>query len=536
MITQVVNRLHYYCTEMRIQVQIIVNINKETNAGVTMNGRKWFIKSKNKAVKEIVPEKTDSSITRDLKINEGHLYSLFDEAPDLKVHHMKLSGETNAILTYLEGLADKRTIQINIIRPLVTEMKSIDQLWSSNVIYSHLTCTLSWSEIEAAILEGNSILFVDGEEKAIVIDSQGWPQRSVEEPHSETMLKAGHEGFLETASQNIALIRRFLPNRELKIKQYKIGERANIKIYLVYLGDVTNPTIIEELEKRISSFTVDTLLTTGELEQYIEDAAFTPFPQSILTERPDVTAMYVLEGRVAVIVDRSPRVLITPVNFLSFFQTIDDYSLRWSLAVFVRLLRLLSFFIAVFLPALYIVVIAFHYEVLPMNLILSIGETRERVPVSPFLEAVLMELTLEMLREAGIRLPSTIGQTVSIVGGIVIGQAAVQAGLVSNVMVIVVSLTAIASFIIPVFDMAYSIRLIRFPMMVIAWMFGMVGISMGFMIILAHLVTMESMGTSYGTPLSPLKFSEWKDSVIRSPLRYLNKRQSGPRPIQRNKK
>ncbi|WP_232697432.1 spore germination protein [Brevibacillus daliensis] len=501
-----------------------------------MNGRKWLIKNKNKALKEPVHEKAVSSISRDLQINEKELYSLFDEAPDLKVHHIKLNGETNAILTYLEGLTDKKTIQSNILKPLMTKMKSIDQLWSSNVIYSHIICTLSWTEIEAALLEGNCILFVNGEEKAIIIDSQGWPQRSVEEPHSETMLKANHEGFLETASQNIALIRRFLPNRELKIKQYKIGERAKTNIYLIYLRDVTNPIIIEELEQRINSFTVDTLLTTGELEQYIEDATFSPFPQSILTERPDATAMHILEGRVAIIVDRSPRVLITPVNFLTFFQTIDDYSLRWYLAIFVRLLRLLSFFIAVFLPALYIVVIAFHYEVLPMKLILSISESREHVPVSPFLEAILMESTLELLREAGIRLPSNIGQTVSIVGGIVIGQAAVQAGLVSNIMVIVVSLTAIASFIVPVFDMAYSIRLVRFPMMILGWMFGMVGIAMGFMIILAHLVTMESMGTSYGTPLSPMKYSDWKDSVIRSPLRNLKRRQSGPRPIQRNKK
>lgn len=231
----------------------------------------------------------------------------------------------------------------------------------------------------------------------------------------------------------------------------------------------------------------------------------------------------------------SPRALITPVNFISFFQTIDDYNVRWLLAFFIRLLRITGFFIAVFLPSIYIAIISFHYEVIPMDLVLSIGESRERVPFSPILEATLMELTLEMLREAGVRLPAAIGQTVSIVGGIVIGQAAVQAGLASNIMVIIVSLTAIASFIVPVFDMAYAIRLLRFPMMILAWLFGMVGIAMGMMVIIGHLISMETMGTPYGTPLAPLRWSDWKDSVIRAPLRYIDKRQVGARPTQRQK-
>ncbi|RAP26323.1 hypothetical protein C2W64_01998 [Brevibacillus laterosporus] len=497
----------------------------------------WFSKSKNKIATDTV-HTTNSNIplSNTLQLNEEYLNSIFDEAPDLKIHHIKIHEQTDAILVYLEGMVDNNVIRQNILRPLIYEIKSAQQLWDSTVVLSHITCTQSWTEIEVAILEGSSVLFVDGEEKALVIASQGWPQRTVEEPDSEIMLKGGHEGFLETDTQNIALIRRFLPSRELKIKQYRVGERGSTKVHLVYLGDVANPEVIEELENRVKQITVDTLLTTGELEQYIEDTSFTPFPQFILTERPDVTVMHILEGRVAVIVDRSPRVLITPVTFLTFFQTIDDYSIRWPLATFIRLLRLSSFLIAVFLPALYIVVVGFHYELLPINLILSIGESRDRVPVSPLLEAIVMELTLEMLREAGVRLPSNIGQTVSIVGGIVIGQAAVKAGLVSDIMVIVVSLTAIASFIVPAFDMAYAIRLLRFPMMLVAWMFGMVGIALGMMVILGHLISLETMRTPYGAPIAPLQLSDWKDSVLRAPLRYLNKRQTGARPIQREKK
>ncbi|MBN6188719.1 spore germination protein [Aneurinibacillus sp. BA2021] len=495
----------------------------------------WFKKKIRKTTKHIIHDAIDTPVYSSLQLNEKCLSSIFNEAPDFTIHHLMILQDTKAALIYLNSLIDKNIIHQNILRPLIYDITSPDQIWDATAILSHTTCTTSWEEIEVAILEGNSILFVDGAEKALIISTQGWPKRTVEEPKAETMLKGGHEGFLETDTQNIALIRRFIPSRELKIKQYRVGERGSIKVHVLYLRDVAHPEVLEELENRIQQIDVDTILTAGELEQYIEDNTFTPFPQFILTERPDVTALHILQGRIGVIVDRSPRALITPVNFISFFQTIDDYNVRWLLAFFIRLLRITGFFIAVFLPSIYIAIISFHYEVIPMDLVLSIGESRERVPFSPILEATLMELTLEMLREAGVRLPAAIGQTVSIVGGIVIGQAAVQAGLASNIMVIIVSLTAIASFIVPVFDMAYAIRLLRFPMMILAWLFGMVGIAMGMMVIIGHLISMETMGTPYGTPLAPLRWSDWKDSVIRAPLRYIDKRQVGARPTQRQK-
>ncbi|WP_429824068.1 spore germination protein [Brevibacillus laterosporus] len=319
-----------------------------------------------------------------------------------------------------------------------------------------------------------------GEEAAILY---------MEEPYLEPTIKGAHDGFVENASKNLGLLRRYIPSPELKLRQLKIGERGKVTITMAYLEDVANPKVIEELERRIQALSLDVIINIGELQQLISKNTFTVFPQFLVTERPDTTAMQILKGRVAILMDRSPGVPIAPMDLVGFLETKDDYNVNWLLASFVRLLRYIAFMISLVLPAFYVATISFHLEVIPLKLLLSIGESREKVPFPPVLEALVMELSLEMLREAGLRLPGPIGQTVSIVGGIVIGQAAVQAGIVSNIMVIVVSITAIASFIIPYYDMSSTIRLLRFPMMMLAYFFGYVGIIMGLMIMFIHLIT-----------------------------------------------
>ena len=254
-----------------------------------------------------------------------------------------------------------------------------------------------------------------------------------------------------------------------------------------------------------------------------------------MTERPDAAASHLMQGRICVVVDRSPSVLIAPMTMTAFFQSVDDYSTRWIAASFIRFLRFFAFFVAAFLPALYIAVISFNYEIIPLNLLLSIGESRGQVPFSPILEALIMELTLEMLREAGIRLPAPIGQTVGIVGGIVIGQTAVQAGIVSNIMVVVVALTGISSFIIPNYDMSSAIRLIRFPMMLLSSMFGIFGLTIGWMILIAHLISLESLGTPYGSPLAPFRIKDMKDTFVRLPLWLMKSRPTSTQPLQKKR-
>ncbi|MFC5451028.1 spore germination protein [Paenibacillus aestuarii] len=482
---------------------------------------------------EQVKQPLSDTISTSLVQNITYLHSQFSQTPDLVVRHFLImqSGE-QAALVYLSGLVDKNAINNNVLRPLQFEKGYSSALDNITVNIGEVQSLYTWPHVENAILQGSSVLFVNGRTEASALGTQGWPQRAIEDSQIEASIKGAHQGFVETGSQNIALIRRYIQNRELKIKELVVGRRGNTLVSILYLADVAHPEVLKELEDRIQQVDVDVILNTGELAEFIEDNPYSPFPQFITTERPDAAASQILQGRFAIVVDRSPSVLIAPVAFISFFQNIDDYSTRWSISTFIRLLRIFAFLIAVFLPALYIAVISYNSEVIPVKLLLTIGEFRGRVPFPPFVEAILMEVTLEMMREAGVRLPAPVGQTIGIVGGIVIGQAIVQAGLISNIMVIVVAFTAIASFILPNYDMVAAVRLSRFIMMIAASMFGIVGIIIAFMTMIGHLIALESLGTPYGTPFAPVRFSDWKDSFVRLPLWKMGKRPLGTRATQ----
>ncbi|MEI7024212.1 spore germination protein [Paenibacillus sp. y28] len=494
----------------------------------------WFTKRKyHGSGQRQEPQPIDDRLRPDLACNLAEIQRIFVKTPDLMIRHMMIrqTGE-QAIIFYLDGLTDKNSMNNHVLRPLQMTNDSPDPRFGFSLPIGQIEVKHRFSELEAVILHGGSVLLVGRRTEAYALDTSGWPQRAIEDPQIETSLKGAHQGFVETASQNIALIRRYLPNRELKTSILTVGERGQTKISIMYLADVAHPEVLKELEDRISQIDTDVIINTGELAEFIEDNPFSPFPQFIMTERPDAAVSQILQGRFVVVVDRSPSVLIAPVSFTSFFQSVDDYSTRWSIASFIRVLRMFAFFVAVFLPAIYIAVISYNFEIIPIKLLLSIGEFRGRVPFPPFLEAIIMELTLEMMREAGVRLPAPIGQTVGIVGGIVIGQAIVQAGFISNTMVIIVAFTAIASFILPNYDMVAAVRLIRFAMMAAAAMFGIVGIVIGLMTMIGHLIALESLGTPYGSPYAPMRWSDWKDSIIRVPLWLMKKRPVSARAVQ----
>lgn len=471
------------------------------------------------------------TVTGDLEASIAYIERFFTETPDLFIRRLviKQTGE-QAALVFLESMTDRTSLNNDVLRPLQQETGSADGDFITNVAV--VKRRTDWPALKQAVYQGDSVLLIEGRTAAYVLDTKGFPQRAIEDPQQEPSLKGAHQGFVETASQNIALIRRYIPHDQLKIKKYTIGERGITAVSLLYLQDIVNPSIIEKLDQRIRQIDVDIIINTGELAEFIEDSPFALFPQMIATERPDTAASQLLQGRCVIVVDRSPSVLVAPVNFMAFFQTVDDYSTRWSIASFLRILRLFAFFVAIFLPGIYIAVLSFHFEVIPMKLLLTLGESRAKVPFPPFVEAILMEITLEMLREAGVRLPTPVGQTVGIVGGIVIGQAVVQAGLISNVMVIVVAFTAIASFIMPNTDMAAAVRLFRFLMMILASLFGFVGLVIGLMFITGRLVTMNSMDLPYSSPFAPLRLSDWKDTLIRVPLWLMNMRPVSNRSLQ----
>lgn len=493
--------------------------------------RRWLNGIKSAPIKKSF-DHLNHPISGTLENNLITLQALFSHAPDLVTRQFQLRTGDSAVLVYLEGLIDKSAINNNILTPLIYEIESVNDIWSSSITIAKTEIVTLWSDIEQSIFQGKSILLIDGQTRSLALHTQGWPQRAIKEPQIESTLKGSHQGFVETSGQNIALIRRYLPNRELKIKEYFVGSRGNTRVSVMYLEDVVQPDFVKEMEDRLLQIDVDAILNTGELAEFIEDHPISLFPQLIMTERPDSAAAHILQGRIVVVVDHSPSVIIAPVTFSAFFQSVDDYSNRWIIATFLRLLRYLALITTISLSAVYIAIVSFHYEVLPLDLLISIGESRAKVPFPPIVEAFLMELALEMLREAGLRLPGPIGQTIGVVGGIVIGQAAVQAGIVSNIMVIIVAITAISSFIIPDYDMSSSLRLLRFPMMIMASLFGMVGIVIGLMIIGANLISMESFGVSYGSPVAPIRLSDWKDVWIRVPMWKMKKRPLSADPTQ----
>ncbi|PFN17573.1 spore germination protein [Bacillus cereus] len=469
-----------------------------------------------------------------LEEQKNQLLTFLNHSDDLVQHQLHLHNE--AILFYIEGLTDGNVLKENVLKPLLQSINEIDLLYCSKIITTNTTRVDTWKEVTEGLLEGQSVLFVNGIKGALIINTKGWAERPIQEPVSESTINGSHDGFIENASKNLGLIRRYIPSPQLKVKKMTVGERAPTQVYIIYLVDVANNDIVEEIKKRIKNIKTDTILNTGELSNFTKRQIWTPFPHSYLSERPDAITRHILDGKIAVLVDRSPSAMVVPMNFIGFFQTPDDYSLHWIIASSLRLLRLLGFFIAIFLPSIYIAMVTFHFEVIPLNLYLSIAHSRIKVPFSPLMEALMMEFTLEMLREAGVRLPQSIGQTIGIVGGIVIGQAAVQAGIVSNVMVIVVSVTAIASFIVSNYDLATCIRFIRFPMMLFSYAFGLVGIVTAMMMLLAHIITLNSFGAPYGLPLAPLYLNDWKDSFIRFPISMLTKRSSVGNPQQKRKK
>lgn len=472
-------------------------------------------------------------ISTKLEENISGIQSIFCDTPDLVVRRLFIRQTRNkAALIYLSGITDSKIIYDHVLNPLLFKAENEMKEEDIKVSLGHIKEAATWQQIESAILNGECVLFVNNLTEAYIYDTPAFPKRSLEDSPIETYLSGAHVGFTETGSDNVALIRQQIHNRELKIKEMTIGERGKTKISIMYLADVANQEVLKEIVSRIQTVNVDSVINAGVLAQYIEDHSYSPFPQLLITERPDFAASEILQGSFVTVVDRSPSVIVGPAAFSSFFKTVDDYSNRWMVASFIRLLRYIGFFIAIFLPAIYIATISFHFEVIPLKLLFSVGESRERIPFPPYIEAFIMEITLEMLREAGIRLPAKIGQTVGIVGGIVIGQAAVEAGIVSNIMVIVVALTAIASFIIPNYEMGSAIRIIRFPMMILASLFGFVGIIVGLMILLSHFIGLESLGMPYGSPVAPLRIPDWKDLFVRFPQWSLEKRPFNTRAVQ----
>jgi spore germination protein KA len=463
--------------------------------------------------------------------NIASLRSVYANCSDVIIFPFLIGESIQAYIIYIEGLTNSEAADEQIVNPLINSkvqsptevMKTIEQ----KTPVSNLQKTPLLSACIDSISNGNPILLCDGLSMGFSFSLAKWEKRGIEEPAAEVGLKGPREGFTESIITNKSQIRRIIKSPTLKMQEIIIGKYTKTKTVIAYIEGLADKTLIEEVENRINRMNtdnIDGILESGYIEEFIEDNPYSPFPQILNTERPDVTCSNLLEGRVAIIVDGTPSVLIAPTTFFSLLQSHEDYYQRFLISTAIRWLRYLFLFVSLLLPSLYVAILTFHQEMVPTALLLSMAASREAVPFPALVEAIMMEISFEALREAGVRLPKQVGSAVSIVGALVIGQAAVQAGLVAAPMVIVVAITGIASFMIPRYAMGIGIRLLRFPIIFLAGALGLLGVMMGIIAIVIHLAALRSFGVPYLTPLAPFKSQELKDTLIRGPWWKLNTR------------
>ncbi|NLU41998.1 MAG: spore germination protein [Firmicutes bacterium] len=442
-----------------------------------------------------------------------------------------------AALFFVEGLTDRFALNLGVIQPLqlsncgctladgddlargldASGLDIIDYIVKYLLGNSQAKRVTSLDEAIDMVMTGESAIFVDGVAEAIVTEVKGWANRGIQEPQSELTIRGPREGFSEVVRFNTALLRRRIRNPALRMDPMKVGALSATDVLVVYIQDLTNERLVEEVKRRISEIDIDYLPEAGYIEQFIEDNPFSPFPQVLATERPDRLAAALAEGHVGILVDGTPVALITPSFITDIYEATEDYYERFLFGSARRLLRIGATLLALLLPALYIAIVTFHQEMIPTPLALAFASARQRVPFPALVEALLMEVALELIREAGVRLPSPVGQTVGIVGALLLGDAAVQANLVSPIMVIVVALTGLASFATPYHSGGLAIRLLRFPLMVAGAAVGLYGVAAGIIAISIHLTLLTSLGVPYLSPFLSEPY-DYKDVIVRAPL------------------
>ncbi len=482
-------------------------------------------------------EINNQNLSKDLQSNYHFLKAIFRNSNDIIFRKLKIFNDSlseDAILIFTDGLVNSQKIYESIIKPLhryrdvyknTLQYQGLELQNIKNIITNN-----EMEEVEAikdivnSVLSGDSVLIAEGSKKGLVIDTKGWDKRAVEEPMVERVVRGSREGLTESIRSNTGLIRRKLKDPALKIHEMKVGIRTQTFVSVLYIEDIVNKELLKKVITEIENIQIDGILESGYIEQYLETHQYSPFPEMQITERPDKVCANLLEGRIVILTDGAPQALILPISFFSLFQSPEDYNERTLFGTLTRFLRFVGFFIATSFPAIYVALISFHQEMLPAGLILDLSRSRAQVPFPPVVEAILMEVTIDLLREASARLPGTIGQTIGIVGAIVIGDAAVRANLASPAMVIVVAITAIGSYVMPHYSTSFSLRAVRFPMIFMAASFGAFGLIIAWSWIIIHLCSMDSFGYPYLSPLAPLNKSLYKDGFLRMPLWHLRKR------------
>lgn len=458
-------------------------------------------------------------------IDQEHVDKKLLDCPDIIRKKVCLNG-CNGCFYYIGGLVDTDLLQRDFINPVLSlTIKDLsDPDGVANLPGNESKPVYDINEAIMSIISGEAVFICGDLPYAISCSLKKFDKRSIEEPEVEKNIRGPHEGFIEALDSNLAILRRKIKNNALKFKTITLGEQTHQTVAIAYIEGITNIEIVNGLYEKISRINIDGLPAIGYVEQMVTSHPYSIFPQYLATERPDRAMAALLEGRIVVLQEGTPVVMIAPVNFITFFQAVDDYSTSWIHGSFLRLVRIAAIIIAVSFPALYIAITSFHYYVVPLNILITLAESRSKVPFPPVIEVLILEAIVEMIHEAAIRLPTYIGTAISVFASLVIGTAAVEAGIVSNILIIIVAASAVASYVIPSFDMSLAIRILRLFFIIAAAVFGVIGIVICTGLALVHLVRMESLGQPYFQPLSPFDLQGLKDSLLRLPIKALDKR------------
>ncbi|KUO96237.1 spore germination protein [Ferroacidibacillus organovorans] len=436
-----------------------------------------------------------------------------------------------SLFFYMEGTTDLKQLGKTFFRELepllaqCVEEKFVDVVKRLRI--PEVTYHEQWESVLSLLFHGTGVFFLDGWAGALVVEQVAKPARSIEEPAMETAIRGSHDGFVEDVMQNLALLRMRLPTSNVACKFFEIGSLTRTRVALVYQKDTASSELVSTIQTRLHAIQVDELTESAHLEELLEDRKFTIFPQFDYTERPSKLAAILSEGRIGLIQDTSATVLIAPVTLMQLLQAPDDYNDRFPFVVVVRILRMIGLSISLFLPAGYVAATEYHQDTIPAFLLISLINAHKGVPFPTPLEAIIMLGLFELFREAGLRLPRAAGQTIGLLGTVVVGDAAVKAGIASAGMIAVVGITAISTYVVPNYTLANVITIIRMAMLILASFMGYVGILIGAILLIGHLASLNPMGVSYLAPFSPFVWEDWRDYIIRVKWTRMRKKSAG---------
>ncbi|MGP4106533.1 spore germination protein [Virgibacillus sp. L01] len=460
---------------------------------------------------------------------EKLLKDKFENNPDLIFSTFDI-GEKKVCVFYISYQVQTERLDNFLLKPLL----NISELSTSNILnevpIGGGSTTDTLKDMLEGLLIGKVYVYVEDEDKAAYYLIIRKESRQLAKSENESVVLGPQVAFSESLITNLNVIRWSIRSTDLVLEKVMIGKRFKTEVRIIYMKSIANDTHVNTMRQRLQDLDIDKVEDSNVLAQLIEDSSSTIFPQYYLTELADRLSYTVSQGRIGVLVENNPQAIIAPSTIFSFLESTEDMYMRWNAGSFLRILRFIAMFISIILTPLYVAAVTYHYELIPPRELITIGQSRAIVPFPPIIEALFLEFLIELLREAGARLPTKVGQTIGIVGGVIIGQAVVQAGLTSSILIIVIALSALASFTAPNYEMGTTVRVIRFPMIILAGMFGLIGIVYGLSFLAIHVLKLKSLGEPYLSPVYPFRWDDLNKALYRAPHAYLHKRFLSLRP------